>query len=862
METPERHGTGTPGALGRLRRWLRELVVAAPEEAVPEGTRERYRVFRRILDRNNQILKYIADLEEKSRGDYLFDRSYIQASVEELLAALGEIADDLVAVGGAAYLPLKEKVREISGEILVLLEGRAAAREDHLVRPLAGLGSSDAWSVGAKNAQLAELAARAALPTPDGFAVTAWGYHRFLESAGLEERIEERLRGVDLSSYAGLERASGEIRELVLATPLPPELEDAIRGALDDLAARSGARCVAVRSSAIGEDTSLSFAGQYRSELNVPLEGAVEAYRRVVAGKFTPGAIYYLLSHSLGEADTPMSVGFVEMIDAAAAGVVYTRDPVDAGADVLVIQAVHGLGATLVSGRVSPDVFRVSRRDLEILDCRVVPRPLQLVARPGGGVSEVPVPAGERERPALVPELVRRLAGLALRAEELYGGPRDIEWALDRSGRLVLLQCRPLRTYSRTGDHGSPGLQGLSVLLEGGETAAPGAGAGPVFRVASGADLEAVPPGAVVVTPRPFPGLVSVMGRVAAIVAEVGGSASHMATLAREHGVPALVGVGSTDALAEGAVVTVDATGARVIEGEAEGLVEARRAEHEPLSEEPIYALLRSVLGRIAPLNLVHPSTPDFQIESCRTVHDVTRFAHQRAMEEMFRSARAGRGNRKAGIRLRTEVPLQVSVVHLERDLRPLTHRGTIALERLECPPFEAFWRGMEREGWPSPPPVDARGFLSVMATGMTRGPGAGFLEDSFVLLAEDSMILSLRMGYHFTTVEALATEDPSRNFVRMQYKDGGASIDRRVRRIRLIDRLLRRLGFESATAGDFLDTQLAWVEARRVLAVLHALGRLTILTKQLDMALANDRIAGWYERDLARKLGLGEGRR
>ncbi len=858
MDTPGSSGGRAAGTLARVRSWLANLLAAEPPvEAVPEGTRERFRLFRRLLDRNNLILKRIADMEEKARGEYLFDRSYIQASVDELTTALEELAGDLVAIGGPEYLPLEDRVREIAREISILVEGRAPAREDRLVRPFGELNSSDAWSVGAKNAHLAELASRAALPTPDGFAVTAWAYRLFLDSAGLQERIAGILDGVDLSSFSGLAAASEEIRRAVLETPLPPELEEAIRSAVADLAARTGARFVAVRSSAVGEDSALSFAGQYRSELNVPLKRAVEAYRRVVAGKFTPGAIYYLLSHSLAEADTPMSVGFVEMIDAEAAGVVYTRDPVDAAEDVLVIQAVRGLGATLVGGRVSPDVFRVSRSDRSILESRVAAKPVQLVAQPGGGVRETAVPVEERGLPSLTADRIHRLAELALRAEAVYGGPRDIEWALDASGRLVLLQCRPLRTFSRSGELAEVDLSGAPVLVRGGVTAAPGAGAGPVCRLGTAADLESVPAGAVVVTPRPFPGLVAVMGRVAAIVAEVGGSASHMATLAREHGVPTLVGVGDTAPLEAGVEVTVDATGETVYRGVLAGLVAARRREFEPLTGEPIFDLLRSVLGRISPLNLIHPSTPDFQIANCRTVHDVTRFAHQRAMEEMFRSVRTGGSGRRAGVRLRTGVPLQVTVVHLERDLRTVAHRGQVDLDRLGCPPFEAFWAGVEHEGWPRPPAADTRGFLSVMATGMTRRPEAGFQEDSFAIVTGDYMILSLRMGYHFTTVEALCTGDPSRNSVRMQYKDGGASIDRRVRRIRLIEALLLKLGFESASAGDYLDTQLTWAPRQRVLETLTTLGRLTILTKQLDMALANDRIADWYERDLARKLGL-----
>ncbi len=859
MNAAPPHPSGGLGAA--LRSWLKSIVRPAPQEdPVPPGVHERFRVFRRLLDRNNQILKLMADMEEKARGEYLFDRSYILGSLETLRGSLEELAADLTAIGGRRYMSLRERIDAILGEAEVLAGKAPPVREDRLVRPFSDLGSGDAWSVGAKNAELGEMASRGGLPIPEGFAVTAWAYRRFLEEAGLEERITDMLRSLDLRSFAQLVEVSGKIREMVLSSPVPGDVASAIAEALSELSSRTGVHAVAVRSSAIGEDGSLSFAGQYRSELNVPLDEGLAAYRRVLAGKFTPGAIYYLLSQSLEEGDSPMAVGFVEMIEAAAAGVVYTRDPVDAQRNVLLVQAVRGLGSALVSGQVSPDIFTVSRADGRVMEARIVPKDVELVLAPGGGTARLDVPPEEREAPSLSPDQISRLAELALEAEGLYGGPRDIEWVLARDGRLLLLQCRPLRVFQHAEPVAAPDPGGAPVLAQGGLTASPGAGAGPVHTIASPDDMEAVPAGAVVVTERPMPGLVAVMDRVAAIVCRVGGSACHMATLARERGVPTIVGLEDTGALKVGRTVTVDATAGVVYEGALERLVEARRAQYASMAEEPIFALLRGVLDRVVPLNLIHPADPGFTIDNCSTVHDVTRFAHQKAMEEMFRSAWSGRDTRRMGVQLRSSLPLPVTIVHLERDLETVAHRRHVQLAQVGCPPFEAFWSGMEEEGWPRPPAADGRGFLSVMATHMTRSTDAEFLEESFAIVTGEYMILSLRMGYHFTTVEALCTDDPSRNSIRMQYKDGGAALDRRVRRIGLIDGLLRRLGFESASAGDFLDAGLSWLSRDRALEILRTLGRLNIRTKQLDMALANDDIAAWYEDDLARRLGLGKG--
>ncbi|MBI4832543.1 MAG: hypothetical protein HY801_13540, partial [Candidatus Lindowbacteria bacterium] len=337
---------------------------------------------------------------------------------------------------------------------------------------------------------------------------------------------------------------------------------------------------------------------------------------------------------------------------------------------------------------------------------------------------------------------------------------------------------------------------------------------------------------------------------------------SHMATLAREYCIPTLVGVERARALPAGAIVTVDATGMAVYAGASPELVAARRPECELFDDTAIINLLRRVLERVSPLNLLHPGEPDFAPENCRTFHDITRFAHQKAMEEMFSTGKEMKNKDHFSLRLKSNIPLQLNIIYIDQELSKFLDRKHISEDEIESIPMKAFWEGFRHEGWPAPPrPTDFKGFMTVMTTGMTAEGRPEFSENSFAILSKEYMILSLRMGYHFTTVEAMCTPEPSKNYIRMKYKDGGSSLDRRIRRVRLITDILSKMGFENSSKGDFLDSMISYDAPEAILKKLHTLGRINMMTKQLDMALSNDAIAEWYTRDYLKKLGLLEGK-
>ena len=842
-------------------KWFRDLMVGetGDTQAILRVLQSKFASFLDLLDRDNRIHALIGELEEKGRGEEDFDLVLLRRLLGELRAEAEAMIEAMIAIGGESYLPLRGKYAEIRSGIEMLVPHRQPLKEGALTMPLDSLGPAGASSVGNKCSQLGQIRAKLGLSVPDGFAITGWACHQFLESNRLREQISERIRSIDIRSYQQLEIVSGQIRAMVAKAIVSKELREAIKLAARELTKRSGARAFSVRSSAVGEDTHFSFAGQYATFLNVMPTDLVDRYRDVVASLFTPQAMYYYLSMPDPEMEMTMGVGCMAMVDARASGVVYTRDPVRPNEEVMLINSVFGLGAYLVEGTLTPDSLTVARNTGKVIETRVAHKPVRLAVDPDGGTVRKIVEEHDRDRLSISESEIRTLVDCANQIERFYHCPQDIEWAVDQAGHVFILQARPLRMVEAM-PLGGPDLEDLIPLMHGGVTICPGAGTGPVYHARSARDLPGVPEGAVLVAPHSFPGIVAAMQKVSAIVTETGGVANHMATIAREYRVPAVTGMlHALDTLKPTQPVTVDAGKGMIYDGEQPQLVAARRPEREVGADLATMCTLRGVLMRVSPLELVHPGDENFSIANCHTLHDLTRFCHQRSMEEMFYGGLSVPEKERVSVKLRTEIPLDVNVIYVDQAMTPEMRETGIDENQLDCEPMRHFWNGVRKQGWPARPlPRDFERFR-IFDTSMVHPESEGYSESSFALLGREYMIVGLRMGYHFTTVEGICTADPQKNYIRMQYKEGGATPERRERRIKLIKDVLTRLGFDHQAKGDFLDTRLVGGAARQVRRALFRLGQLTMLTKQLDMALTNDQVAAWHTRQIMQKLGIGE---
>ncbi|MEW5700695.1 MAG: PEP/pyruvate-binding domain-containing protein [Candidatus Zixiibacteriota bacterium] len=830
----------------------------AKRRDILQDIQRKFSVFRQLLDRHNQVLKLVSRLEEKHKDRRLDSIVALWDEFVEIREGVSDIIERMIELGGSDYLILRERLSAISHEVEALLPQARRIPADEYIIPFGRLNRDRANSVGGKNANLGEIKSRVKLPVPDGFAISAWAYQHFIDVNDLSERIRRLLATVRIRKYEHLETVSEEIQELVIAKPVPADLAAAIRSAFNELSARTGRDGFALRSSAVGEDSAFTFAGQYRTYLNVRRDDLLERYKQILASKFTPAVIYYLSSHSLAELDLAMGVACMEMVDAASSGVVYTHDPVHPAAGHVLINAIFGLGIPLVNGTVTPDVFHVSRADGSVVYASVARKPTGLRLSPDGGVQEYPIAPQEQSTPSLTTEQLGRLAQWGVALETHFGEPQDIEWALDRSGELYLLQTRPLRTPPPKTQIQVPSDVDPVVLLQGGTPISSGAGVGPVYHVNSPAALGAVPDGVVLVAPNPSPYLVAVMRRISGLITMVGGSASHLATIARELSVPTIAGMNDALRLPAGRPVTMDATHGVVYDGAHPDWV-VQPGQITSATTTPVGApLLDAMIAPIVHLDVIHPSDPRFTAENCRTLHDITRFIHQKAMESIFAALRGTKHKNDIGLRLKTKIPLWINIIYLDRDYDAVAGRRWEQESEIASQPMKSLWDGILLEGWPeSQVPADLRGFLAVVGANIQGGHQPEFSENSYAFLSQEYMLLNLRMGYHFSTIEAIAASEPEKNYIRMQFKLGGAPLERRIRRVWLIAELLKRMGFENSGQGDFLDSLVAYRSRREILDRLHLLGRLTILTKQLDMTLSSDARAQWYLNEIAGRLGL-----
>jgi len=440
------------------------------------------------------------------------------------------------------------------------------------------VGMNDVARVGGKNASLGEMIrnlTHAGVNVPGGFATTADAYRAFLRHEGLDARIRKRLEALDVEDVQALTAAGREIRAWILAAPLPSRLEREIAASFEALARTAGdGLAVAVRSSATAEDLpEASFAGQQETFLNVRgLPAVLRAVKQVYASLYNDRAIAYRVHHGFAHEAVALSAGVQRMVrsDVGASGVAFTLDTESGFRDVVFITASYGLGETVVQGAVNPDEFYVHKPTLRAGRPAVLKRTrgakaTMMVyaedATDGASTRTVPVPPEERRRFCLSDAEVEELARQALIIEEHYGRPMDIEWGKDGiDGRLYILQARPETVKSRARHDVLQRfrLKGRGDVLTEGRAIGARIGAGPARVVASTAELDAVGAGEVLVADMTDPDWEPVMKRAAAIVTNRGGRTCHAAIVARELGIPAVVGCGNaTEVIPSGSEVTV-----------------------------------------------------------------------------------------------------------------------------------------------------------------------------------------------------------------------------------------------------------------------------------------------------------------
>jgi len=445
------------------------------------------------------------------------------------------------------------------------------------VIPFDRLRMGDVDQVGGKNASLGEMISQladAGIRVPGGFATTAFAFREFLAHNDLEARIAARLGAFDVDDVAALARAGTEIRGWIAGAPLPPALSRDVAGAYRSLAEAAPDATWAVRSSATAEDLpEASFAGQQETFLNINgLDNILHAIREVFASLYNDRAIAYRVHQGYAHADVALSAGVQRMVrsDLGASGVMFTLDTESGFDQVVFITASYGLGETVVQGAVNPDEFYVYKPNLDaerpaILRKTVGAKAIRMVfadgQKAGHSTAIVDVAEDDRHRFSITDAEAHELARYAVTIEKHYGRPMDIEWGRDGvDGKLYVLQARPETVKSResAGNLRRYRLKSRSEVLASGRAIGQRIGHGAVRLIKSAAEMDRVKAGDVLVADMTDPDWEPVMKRAAAIVTNRGGRTCHAAIIARELGIPAVVGCGdATRVLADGAQVTV-----------------------------------------------------------------------------------------------------------------------------------------------------------------------------------------------------------------------------------------------------------------------------------------------------------------
>lgn len=846
------------------RRFLRRLLGRdkwKPLEARPDAKAAlhlQYLTFKDLITSNDEILEVIADMEKKLAGGTIFGMAFVRSRSVTAASHAYRMIQNLNALSQRRYQELYLRFANIQQSVERILSRDLGRKTGPLAYPLAAVTLGQLDDVGGKSANLGEMKNRAGLPVPEGFAITTGACIEFFDANQLQDEIRALLQGLDVEDLQSASGTSESIRQAILAAVLPPRIEAAILDGYARLSAVLGSEPrVALRSSAVGEDGELSFAGQYVSLLNVPPGEILAAYKVVIAGLYTPRAICYRAIKGIPDEDVPMGVSCLAMVDAVASGVACSVDPNRPDVRRMVINGAWGLGIGTVEGSVSPDTWTVSKGEQPFIMARVAgSKETSVEPLSQGGVEAVPVPSELRPSLCLADAQVEQLARLVQAAESHYGAPQEVEWALDRSGRLFLLQTRPLHASSRwTEKEEAPGeVQGHALLLAG-VPASTGCGSGPVFLSFGPDDIRGFPEGAVLVARHSHPQYIRVMDRASAIVADIGAPTGHMASLAREFGIPAVLDThGATAVLKPGDVVTVDGNRGAVYEGRAESLL-AEQGERgsRGMSGTPVHAVLAEVSRHVVTLNLTDPKSPGFSARSCRTFHDIARFVHEKAFEEMFRVSDRVSYEELRSLPLSARLPFTVHLIDLGGGLKRLPGALNVKREEVTSLPMTALLAGMSNPElrWWQPKALSMSGVASVT----TQAIFTPFMEygertlgdRSYAIVAEAYCNFSSRIGYHFAAVDSYCCDSPSRNYISFRFKGGAADEARRVNRCVLLERILLGMDFQVERQGDLVNARIRKYGMEATLERLDQLGRLIVATRQLDMRMGLRSSVDWY---------------
>jgi len=842
--------------------WWSDIVGRRKRADPREEIRGKLRLFRHLLEQNNQVLGLMASAEEKLGGEYIFDRQYLITLAAELGRSVHDAVLDLNAITDGRYLGLTDAVERVRMAVQAVLESRVVAPHSDPVIALDQLEDHPLEVGGEKMRRLAFPHHAADAPSfrvPPGFVISAGACQRLLRQSSIDQEVETLFEANEPATPEQLEMRSKALQRMVLRSRVPRSIARPIRKGVGRLTAQGWPR-LAIRSSALGEDAEQSFAGQYETVLGVTSDDVLQAYKQVVASLYSPQVMRYRQERGFHPARGLMAVGCMGLVPARASGVAYSIDPSYPEHDTILVSAAWGLGKTVVEGIDPTDRYHLSRAAPYHATSQTIGHKQRLftVASPTG-VHQTEVPLAERDRPCLSQEELGQIAATLMFLERRMRCAQDMEWAIDAGGQLYLLQSRPLRlsaSLSRAERDMSAVADRYPVLSRGrGAVACRGIGAGTVCFV-DDATQPRLSRDAVLVARTSGPRLSGAIAGAAAVLTEVGTPTGHLATIAREYRVPTIVDMGGlADTMRDGDAVTVDAEENVVYRGIVHELLRYQLLRTTSFEDTVEYRLLRGLLKRVAPLSLNDPASSRFTPAHCVTYHDIIRFAHEKAVSyfadgSSFQRAARGRHVR----RLRLGIPLDLVLVDVGGGCAVVDDRN-VTLEQVGSMALRAVLCGLTAPGvWATEPTdMDLNGFISSATRSQVR-PGMQ-VEQNVAIVTDAYLNLSLHLGYHFNVVDCYLSEQRNDNYIYFRFAGGVTEMTRRSRRVALLAQVLEAQDFAVELAGDLICGRIKKIARETMIVRLEMIGRLIGFSRQLDILLRDDSLIEYHVRQFLAQI-------
>ena len=844
----------------------------------PISFKEKLRHFQNLLNSNDEALKLMGSMSDLLNSGLPFSRGEIYKIFQDILNNTQAVTQHLSIMCGGKYKTLSSqvsKIRVLCNEILapgsfcqVRWDCREAdcgeckkidSEKNGIPKPYSyridEITMDNMREVGGKMSRLCEIHNKLLIPIPDGFCITSRFFIDFLLQGDLYLQIDKAISSIDFNSNEQVQQVSQVIQALIISSPIPQLIEKIIFNNYEYLSSKYGDILVSVRSSAVGEDDlHYSFAGLHYTALNVSKANLIDACFEVLISKYLPQSLVYRYLSGLRDIDMPMSIGCLQMIDSDVSGVLFTKDPLG-NKNGIIIHAVRGLGTKVVDGSVSPQEFIVDPATYKIVRFKPGNQTYKTVPRNTDGLHEEMIPEDLIHKPCLTEEQIRLITEYALRIENHFSTPQDIEWTIDKNGEIYILQSRPLAISipsnydNEQKSHSAKTELKYPVLIEEGACASPGVSSGKVFILNRSKDLVNFQSGDILVVKKTSPELTRVLHKASGLIADIGNTTGHLSIIARELGIPVIVNTNTaTKTLSNDMIVTIDATKNTVYLGKAIELLERYKSgsvDKNIFIKSPMHRIWQNISKQVIPLNLIDPGSTNFTQENCKTLHDVTRFAHEYAMREMFLLYESAQFEDKHAYPLKFSVPLDIHVIDLGNGLNNVEGKKYVTPENIISKPFLSLIKGMTAPGirWFGPLPIDLKGFTNLLMSNVvdSNRSDMDLGSRSYAIISDCYVNFFSRLGYHFSRLDAYASEELNNNYINFNFRGGAADPIRRMRRAKIVTKVLEALNFSVSHNNDHVLATIRKIPLSSILNLLTEIGRLMGAVRNVDVTLTND---------------------